>query len=106
MSGNTLNSSNSCRMEDPGCFCYENICRCDRGYHLTQNSTCEGELIMHIHQQVIHCSYFLDIDECLNTMVCGKDQICVNTVGSYLCTCAIGFLYNTIEETCDGSLRV
>ena len=46
--------------------------------------------------------YYLDIDECLNTLVCGKDQICVNTVGSYLCTCAIGFLYNTKEETCDG----
>ena len=35
-------------------------------------------------------------------MLCEKDQICVNTAGSYLCTCNAGFVYNTIQGTCDG----
>uniref|UniRef100_A0A3Q1JLU3 Adhesion G protein-coupled receptor E8 n=1 Tax=Anabas testudineus TaxID=64144 RepID=A0A3Q1JLU3_ANATE len=35
---------------------------------------------------------FSDIDECLRTLgICGPDTDCTNTIGSYICTCSVGF---------------
>ena len=33
-----------------------------------------------------------DTDECIaNTGICGADKVCINTEGSYLCQCKIGY---------------
>uniref|UniRef100_A0A3P8XEQ1 Adhesion G protein-coupled receptor E8 n=1 Tax=Esox lucius TaxID=8010 RepID=A0A3P8XEQ1_ESOLU len=32
-----------------------------------------------------------DIDECLNSTICGPNSVCNNTPGSYNCSCLIGF---------------
>ena len=51
---------------------------------------------------VMFCSCFLDIDECaMNTSSC--DQICVNTFGSYMCTCRSGFMLNNMTNQCEGN---
>ena len=43
----------------------------------------------------------LDIDECaMNSTLC--DQMCVNTFGSYMCTCHSGFRLNNISNQCEG----
>ena len=33
----------------------------------------------------------LDIDECDNSSTCGENQVCYNTVGSYICECDYGY---------------
>ncbi|XP_031559534.1 latent-transforming growth factor beta-binding protein 3-like, partial [Actinia tenebrosa] len=51
----------------------------------------------------------VDIDECFNQNVCGADLECMNTQGSYQCTCKSGFTnYNAThcedkDECKDGS---
>ena len=45
-------------------------------------------------------SYLLDTNECiLNNGGCS--QICVNTIGSYNCSCNTG--YESIGQDCDGN---
>ena len=45
--------------------------------------------------------YLTDEDECDGgTHDC--EQICVNTPGSYSCTCTPGYLANMDGKTCDG----
>ena len=46
-------------------------------------------------------SFCLDIDECLSPDN-GCEQICNNTVGSYVCSCMNGFTLNADGRTCDG----
>ena len=47
--------------------------------------------------------YFVDIDECIaERPPCGNDQVCVNSRGSYLCACNVGYVYNVLRETCEG----
>ena len=43
----------------------------------------------------------LDIDEC-GEHVSGCNQHCVNTVGSYYCSCYTGFQINADQHTCFG----
>ena len=48
-------------------------------------------------------SMFSDIDECTesDSPVCG--QICTNTIGSYNCSCMIGYELNLMDSSsCDG----
>ena len=46
---------------------------------------------------------FADIDECAtDSSVC--DQLCENTIGSFLCSCRDGYTLNPINNfTCDGN---
>ena len=44
---------------------------------------------------------FIDIDECSSGNG-GCQQICVNTNGSYHCTCQTGFSLNTDNSSCSG----
>ena len=96
-------------MSDPNCFCHESLCRCNVGYQLVQGGgVCEGnsssvEMMWLVRQgnQNVFLS-FLDADECLYDP-CGSDQLCVNTAGSYFCTCNVGYVYNLINKTCNGN---
>jgi hypothetical protein len=47
------------------------------------------------------CNYFIsDIDECsLNTDGC--DQLCINTFGSFICSCLDGYGLNKDNKSCD-----
>ena len=43
---------------------------------------------------------FLDINECLNTTICPVHSVCLNTDGSYLCNCEVGYIKN--DSQCIG----
>ena len=45
----------------------------------------------------------LDIDECSQGLCSGK---CVNTVGSYHCSCSVGFFYDAEKRICAGMLFI
>ena len=47
----------------------------------------------------------LDIDEC-GEHVSGCNQQCVNTVGSYYCSCYTGFQINADKHTCFGKCGI
>ena len=45
--------------------------------------------------------FLADIDECaLN--ISGCNQKCTNTIGSYFCSCYLGYKLNKDNETCIG----
>ena len=46
--------------------------------------------------------FYLDINECLGNHGCVKK--CYNTIGSYLCNCAIGYRYDPADGECYGRL--
>ena len=55
-------------------------------------------IVMNIHPFI---SILSDIDECSNgTHKCS--QICINTIGSFLCGCNIGYLLDIDGTTCHG----
>lgn len=41
-----------------------------------------------------------DVDECMMQPPC--EQICNNTVGSFVCSCGVGYTLNADGVTCDG----
>ena len=46
-------------------------------------------------------TYFLDIDEC-SKGISGCTQGCINSVGSYFCTCQTGYYLDSDNTTCLG----
>lgn len=49
-------------------------------------------------------SCFSDIDECsMDKQACDSTQNCVNTIGSYLCECRIGFNLDPVTGACTGN---
>ena len=42
------------------------------------------------------------MDECTNVTNNGCSDLCVNTIGSFLCTCPLGYELNSDERTCIG----
>ena len=47
-------------------------------------------------------SHLTDKNECEESYDCALNEICVNTVGSYNCTCAPGFTQNVTTGDCIG----
>lgn len=47
--------------------------------------------------------HFVDVDECIETFSnkCSSDAFCTNTVGSYKCTCNLGYMGDGID--CSGT---
>ena len=43
----------------------------------------------------------LDIDECVTSDLCDENAVCVNTKGSFVCTCRLGFTGN--GTSCNGT---
>lgn len=56
----------------------------------------------------VYVFYFTDIDECKQKPLpnCGKNSKCVNTIGSYMCKCNIGFAKNTTTKMCEGKMTI
>ena len=48
----------------------------------------------------MNCLHFIEMDECTYLKPCDESATCVNTVGSYTCTCNEG--YSGDGLTCDG----
>ena len=46
--------------------------------------------------------HFLDIDECDDTYH-GCHHTCLNTNGSYVCSCYNGFILSEDERSCEGN---
>ena len=91
--------------------CYNTIgnyyCNCTvPGYRLrSDGNSCESELLMLIVKLLLSrpCvyMYFVDVNECAE----GIDdcvQICTDTDGSYVCSCAPGYLLTNNSRGCDG----
>ena len=43
-----------------------------------------------------------DIDECTDSSLNSCDQICINTMGSFVCECNTGYQLNDDLMTCSG----
>jgi len=50
----------------------------------------------------IPCGLFKDVNECNGDHECDHD--CMNTVGSFLCSCDNGYLLQPDGRTCEGKL--
>ena len=78
-------------------------CSCNSGYTLSNNGfSCNGrqELFCVI---PYYCILWLDIDECTaGTDMCAHN--CLNTLGSYTCTCRQGYSLSLNNRTCNGML--
>ena len=78
------------------------MCSCYLGYHISSNNkTCVGK---HIASNVISNRVYVtltDIDECA-LGISGCNQICTNTIGSYVCSCYFGYQIYSHNKTCIG----
>ena len=99
---------NECAEESDGCahLCTNTIssyyCTCyNDGYALQSDEhDCQGKLNFVINL----CQSFIpDINECLSNNG-GCDQTCTNSIGSYSCSCNIGFVLAPNEHSCYGKL--
>ena len=52
----------------------------------------------------LYDQYYTDIDECTEEQN-DCDQICINTVGLYNCSCGMGYLLNEDGYQCNGTLK-
>lgn len=45
-----------------------------------------------------------DVDECAELVdICGMNERCTNTVGSYACHCHLGYEYSKVADQCVGA---
>ena len=97
-------SGDHCTVDFDSCAnfpCYENVTCTDNQAPLTgykcgscpQGYTGDGQF----------CS---DFDECANSTTHNCQQVCVNTVGSYSCSCHSGYEFNSDGKTCSGKTTV
>ena len=93
---------------DPNAYCDNTIgsydCICVDGY-MKNGSACLSELLMLHHKltdfQALIC-HIPDIDECdLETDNCHVNADCTDTIGSFQCTCSIGYSGDGVDN-CTG----
>ena len=82
------------------------FCSCYPGYQLYKdNETCIGNHSISLFNKY-SCLHFLiillDIDECAHN-ISGCNQKCNNTIGSYFCSCYLGYQLDKDNETCIGN---
>ncbi len=77
-------------------------CECDIGYTLNPGKyACDGMSNKYYIYFIIIDSLCVDIDECSdNSHNCSHK--CINTVGSYVCDCDIGYHLDDAELNCIG----
>ena len=89
--------SNERCVNKPGGF----ICKCAGGF-ISVGNTCQG--IMYISCSCIasylHTLLHIDINECNEGSRC--DQLCINTNGSYYCSCNEGYSLKDDGKSCKG----
>ncbi len=82
------------------------VCSCYAGYRLTSDRhSCIGTMNsigMYKHSRNAILS-ITDIDEC-GESISGCAQLCHNTVGSYSCSCDIGYTLGSNNHSCEGTL--
>ena len=77
-------------------------CNCTAGFTLDSDGhLCNGKYILTAHDTII-C--FLDINECLTDNGGCGDSSCVNTNGSYSCSCQPGYTLDADGHNCTGIL--
>merc|ERR1712136_719134 len=76
----------------------DDICECRSGYTGDPYSLANGCTDINECMQPAVCSD--PNSECSNTDGCGLNAMCMNTQGSYLCTCMDGFTGDAYEEGC------
>ena len=59
-------------------------------------------MLQHCFKLLMLMAQHLDVDECVD-QVDECDQNCHNNVGSYSCSCNLGFTLNRDESHCDGT---
>ena len=77
-------------------------CSCQAGYVLNaDNRTCAGKYAIDTHCKKRSNLYFPDINECANNNG-NCTQTCINTIGSYFCSCTAGYALSADGRTCVG----
>ncbi|XP_055859606.1 uncharacterized protein LOC106063092 isoform X3 [Biomphalaria glabrata] len=62
--------------------------KCECNGHGSCNSV--SGCVCNEHWSGLHCTQ--DVDECLKSNACPIGQLCNNTIGSYVCSCPVGFM--------------
>ena len=47
---------------------------------------------------------FVDVEDCMDDDSCPSNTTCIDTVGSFNCTCPSGFEYDNVTESCEGEM--
>ena len=99
---------NECEIEAHNCdhLCLNTIgsfhCACQSGYILNtlNNRTCNGKFNYFFKKL---CNFLIkkDINEC-SEGISGCSQLCINTIGSYSCSCQFGYQLDSDSYTCLG----
>ena len=72
------------------------LCVCNSGY--SGNGSFCASIYIHRLKGFVHNFYLPDIDECSTESVCDENAECLDTPGSYMCTCHSG--YTGDGDTC------
>ncbi|KAI5091015.1 adhesion G protein-coupled receptor E2-like isoform X3, partial [Silurus meridionalis] len=103
-------------------------CQCKTGYQNKKRKLnftaedelqCEGQYVyntdfiswingaLRINLNLFSCYFLSDINECTeNKTICDPNALCNNTIGSYFCVCAEGFVASNKQERFNGSQNV
>ena len=60
-------------------------------------------VMSYVHCLTVNDGVFTDIDECTNSSACGQNQLCVDTIGSFMCNCIEGFTLTQDGDDCEGN---
>ena len=104
---NYLGNPNDCAANPNACehVCHTHndsyYCSCYSGYRLASNGrTCDGQLFYNCKAVL---NLLTEIDEC-SEGISSCNMQCINTIGSYYCTCFTGFHLMNDNYTCKGNL--